>query len=157
MSKLFAHPLIPVFRALIPAFFYPSLHHPYRSIPSIKMSDVCFCGRLNCLVVICNVNMWLRVRAPLPLDAPVTHTHTHTEYSENNQQLPGSALILLPSHNCSRASPLSALVHPSQAANHQQPLQLASPRGSDRPTMEPIVSTQDTARTTLQDAYSIFT
>lgn len=64
------HPSLLVVCALIPAFFCPSLHRSYPSIPSIKTSDVCICGRVNCLVVICNVNMWLRVRAPLPLDAP---------------------------------------------------------------------------------------
>lgn len=86
-----------------------------------------------------------------PLNAH-THTHTstqtHTAYSENNQQLPGSALLLLLSHNCSRASPLSAPVRPSQAANHQQPLWLASPPGSNRPTMEPIVFAQHAAHST---------
>lgn len=79
----FIHLSTPSCFFLIPAFLYPSLHHSHPSVPSIKTSDVCACGRLNCLVVICNVNMWLRVRAPLPLDAPlnthlVTHTHTHT-------------------------------------------------------------------------------
>lgn len=94
------------------------------------------------------------MRASLPLDE--THTHTHTAYSENNQQLPGSALKILLSHNCSRASTLSALVHPSQAANHEQPLWLALPWSSNRPTMEPIVSAQDGRRSKNKNACSIF-
>ncbi len=73
------------------------------------------------------------------------NTHTHTAYSENNQQLPGSALLLLLSHNCSRASSLSALDRPSQAANHQQPSWLALPLLCDRPTTEPIFPPQAAA------------
>lgn len=72
--------------------------------------------------------------------------HTHTAYSGNNQQLPGSAPLLLLSHNCSRASPLLVLVCLSQAANHQQPSWLAAPPASNRPLMESIVSTKHTAQ-----------
>lgn len=68
-------------------------------------------------------------------------THTHFANSQSIHQLPGQAPLFLLSHNCSRASVLSVLVHQSQAANHQQLLRLTLPLGSNHSAMEPIIST----------------
>lgn len=98
---LVTHPFIPsCFRALVRAFFCPSLYHSDLSIFSIKTSNVCVCGRLNCLAVICNVNMRLRMRASLPLDAAWTYTHkralAHTcECSLHIQRATSSCLAQL--------------------------------------------------------------
>lgn len=65
-----------------PCILLPSLDHSSPSNPSIKPSDVCVCGRQNCLVVICNVNMWLRIDQRSlwkPLEHNHRRTHTHTQ------------------------------------------------------------------------------
>lgn len=65
-------------------------------------------------------------RSPSERKNKHTETHTNAADSESNQQLPGSVLLRQLNHNCSWASPLSALVHLSQVANRQQPLWPAS-------------------------------
>lgn len=60
-------------------FFSLCLRHFCPSSLTRKTSDVCVCGELNCLDVICNVNMWLHMRASIPLDVPRARTHKYTE------------------------------------------------------------------------------
>lgn len=98
----------------------PCLCHFCPSSPTIKSSEVCVCGELNCLGVICNVNMWLCVRASVPLDVPRASTHINIQKRCIFREQPAVLLLRL-NHNCSWASPLSALVHLSQVANRQQP------------------------------------
>lgn len=120
------------FCAFIPQFSCTSHQHYYQCVPSMEMSDVCVCGAPDCSVVICNVNMWLCLRASLPLRASWTHTHAHTIFREQPAAACSAPLLRL-SHNCSRASPLLVQVCPSQAANHEQPSWLAEPPASNRP------------------------
>lgn len=118
------HPSTNPSLVFIPAFFCSSLHHSDPSLPSIKTSDVWSSELFNCDLQRKHVAAYESVA----LWADTQHnTSTDIAYSECNQQLPGSAPLLLLSYNCSRVSALSGRAKRLTISSLQGSLRIQAP------------------------------